>query len=147
LKARHVILVLVVLAALAFVAVPVVFSVTSSGPMVAMPLILTRADEPITAKEIRSVRYIFRETRTSFERINIDQMKEAKPFRTGFLLDAPYTKNRSWMFGPTSTSPEYRSLTIQLALVDGETFTMSIPVLSDTALNSPIHLDISNTNK
>jgi len=144
LKARHIILICIVLAALAFIVAPVVFSTTSSGPMLAMPIFLTRDGKKIPAEEIQSMRYRFSETRTSFDPINTEQMKDAKPFQTGFLVDAPFTTTRSWMFGRPSTTPEYRSLTLQLSLVDGETYTMCLPILSDTRLNSPVQLEISN---
>jgi hypothetical protein len=143
-KTRRFILFAVVLIAAVLFLVPVVFRRTFVGPMVAMPLILTRDGNPIPAKEIESLRYAFRETPTSFERISVEQMKDAKPFLIGFLVDAPYTTTRTWMFGPRSTTPEYRSLTIQLTFVAGDSFTMSIPVLSDTALNSPIQIDVSS---
>jgi len=74
-------------------------------------------------------------------------MKDAKPFQIGFFVDAPYTTTRTWIFGRLSTSPEYRSLTIRLSLINGEAFTMSIPVLSDTALNLPIQIDITTKKK
>jgi len=147
LKARRVVLLFALLAVVAFIVTPIVFSITASGRMLVMPVILTRDGEALSAKDLRSVRYIFRESSTSFERINIEEMKDAKPIEKGFYVEAPYSTTRSWMFGRPSISPEYRSLTIQLSLVGGETFTMNVPVLSDTRLNSPIQLDISNLNK
>jgi len=146
-KIRRILLIIVALAALTFFITPVVFSISSVGPMVAMPLILTRNGEPIPRMEIELLQYAFREAPTSFDRISLEQLKDAKAFQIGFLVDAPSTTTRTWIFGRPSTSPEYRSLTIRLSLINGEAFTMSIPVLSDTALNLPIQIDITTKKK
>lgn len=45
-------------------------------------------------------------------------------------------------FGQPSISPLYRSLFLRLELVNGTSLSLRVPVMSDTALNKPIQIDL-----
>lgn len=112
--------------------------------MLEIPFIPTRDGKLLRPEEIRSLQYAFGEAPTSFDTVNhTTNLENARPFQPGFLLTAPFTISSRGVFGRKSIVPEYRSLHIELALVDGTVVSMNLPVVSDTALNFPIQMDIS----
>ena len=117
------------------------FNVTGTGQMIAMPVVITKDGAELSSKDIKLLEYAFRESKTSFEGISHDALQPAKPLQKWFLVDAPFSVIKTTL--RKTTKPEYRSLTLRLALVDGQTFTLSIPVVSDAELNTPIQIDIS----
>lgn len=112
--------------------------------MLAMPVVVARDGVLVRAVEIRSFQYQFAETKTSFEEAATGGgMKDARPYGDYFLVEAPFTRMRAWMFDRTTISPQYRSLRIRLVFLDGTALSLALPVISDTALNRPIRIDLS----
>jgi len=149
-KLRHIILSLVFFVVILLVVVlPIVTNTTSSAPMLDMPLILTRNGKPLPPEEIQSLQYEFREAPTSFEpTVQPGKMKDAQPFQNiGFRLAAPFSITRYGMFGKKTIKPEYHSLHLQLTLVDGTALNLNFPVISDTALKTPIQIELNPPKK
>lgn len=111
--------------------------------MLAMPVMVARDGVLVRAGEIRSFQYQFAEMETSYgKNATSDGMKDARAYGDNFLVEAPFTRMRSWMFGRTTISPRYRSLRIKVVFLDGTTLSLAMPVISDTALNRPIQIDL-----
>ncbi len=126
-----------------FFAFPIMFSSRARGPMLAMPVVVARDGVLIQAQDIRSFQYQFAEVQGPEGKASpVEGMRDAKTWGDGFLVDAPFTESWPWMFGRTTISPQYRSLRLRLVFLDGTTLSLSLPVISDTALNRPIRIDL-----
>jgi len=127
-----------------FFAFPIMFSSRASGPMLAMPVEVARDGVLIRARDIRSFQYQFAEVDAlPGNASSVEGLRDAKTWGDGFLVEAPFTESWSWMFGRKAISPQYRSLRIRLVFLDGTALSLALPVISDTALNHPIRIDLS----
>lgn len=130
---------------IAYVILSNVSGVTGIAPMLAMPVVVVRDGALVQARDVRSFQYQFSEAQTSFEpNTSLEGMKDARVYGEGFLVEAPFTRMRAWMFDRTTISPQYRSLRIRLVFRDGTALSLALPVLSDTALNRSIQIDIQS---
>ncbi|CAN5771588.1 hypothetical protein BH09VER1_BH09VER1_46090 [soil metagenome] len=144
-RRRKIIILILFVVVLGVLAIPYVCHITSYGPMVALPVMVTRGGLSISADEIVSFRYAFSERSTTLERVAPSSpLKEARPMAEGFyLVEAPFTVSGPGWFFRTSASPLYHSLTLEIVLQNGGTTTLIYPVRSDTKVNGePIYLDL-----
>ena len=125
--------------------IPNVANITAQGPMLELPLILSRTGQIIPHEEVRLIQYRFNESPTNWEPLKKQKdMSQASQMGNGFRIYAPFTITKIGLFGKPTTTPLYRSLSIHIELIDGTTFSMSIPVISDKSFDSPIHIDFES---
>jgi hypothetical protein len=140
LKPRHFFIAALIIVALALLIIPNIANVTGTAPMLELPLLLRNRGKIVPHEEIRLIQYRFDEGPTNWDPLKERaDMKEASPLGDGFLIHAPFTIMNYG--GKKTISPRYRSLLIRVILVNGHSFSMSVPVISDKTFDHPIQID------
>jgi len=137
-------LVIFLLLTLAVFIVSNVFTITGTAPMIAIPVVITKDGKQITPDSLISFKFAFSEKANRELKLSTPTaLKDAHWLQEYFLVQAPFTIIYGSLFSREKISPEYRYLFLMLSFKDGKNLSLSLPVLSDTRLNSPLYLDIS----
>ena len=125
---------------------PVFTAVRITAPMLSMPILITRNGQEVPASQIRSVQYLFGVNPPKApQEVSGGVLREANESDGYYLIGAPFTIYRSGViFTSTVVKPEIRSVFLRVTFTDGNTVSMSFPVLSDRRENVPMFVDLGD---
>lgn len=120
---------------------------------VTIPVVITRNSQEVPPDQIRSVRYLFSgQLPQPASDIKLGTLREAHVVSdtTGshwiwpVSLTFNITRTGTLWFGPTTVSPEVRSVFLRVEFADGRVFSLSFPVLSDRRESGAVFADFSD---
>ena len=121
----------------------IVFGVTSTAPMIVMPLKVTQNGKLLPKEEISDVQYYFNvSSSVSNENHSPAELLKAEERYNSYWLNAPFTICKRGLSVPVIT-PQYDSVFIRITIRNEQTISIRFPVSSTRNMNGPIEVDLS----